>query len=433
MAGRPSIVSDYISVILRAIDKTQNDPAQLRGLVYDVARLSLGKHLLANYQQLGSAGLQRHLLDLETAIDQVEGLAQKQLEDFSKKSVDGPVKESTEALADSVAESNEQENDGRDRHIITVRDYFGDSIFENASSDQKSSSIVLRPASTEIYREVKAEVLEPLKVWEPAFGAGARRSRPDFWWGVQLLVAGLIGVAIYAVLLVRWDYFGAPRSSIAGQMQGAAASAIANAAVAPGGVRLSSAQPNFAPSSETLGFPPPRVYGVYAVNGGKLYELHPLPLKVPDPRVAISAIISNRSHVTIPDGKIEFVIFRRDLVAAAPTEVFVRVVARLTQEMKFSGNAPPTITKIEDQWAIRSKSYEFRVAPLGDNPEMVILHPADPQMSLPPGRYALVVAGRGYDFTVDGQITDTAQCLERTEVLGGAVYSECRALTTSAR
>jgi hypothetical protein len=177
-----------------------------------------------------------------------------------------------------------------------------------------------------------------------------------------------------------------------------------------------------------LGFPLPRSYGVYAVNDGKLYELDALPLKVPDPRVAISALISDPSHVTIPDGKLRFVLFRRDLVSAAPTEVFVRVVARLDQEMKFGGNAPPTITKIEGQWAIRSKSYEFRVAPVGDNPEMVMLNPADQDLSLSPGRYALVMAGRGYDFTVAGKISDTAQCLERTDVLGGAVYSECRKL-----
>jgi hypothetical protein len=151
-------------------------------------------------------------------------------------------------------------------------------------------------------------------------------------------------------------------------------------------------------------------------------------MKVPDPRVAISAMISDPSRVTVPDGKLEFVIFRRDLVSAAPTEVFVRVVARLDQEMKFSGNAPPTIAKIEGQWAIRSKSYEFRVAPLGDNPEMVLLQPADQNLSLTPGRYVLVLAGRGYDFSIAGKLTDTDQCLERTDVLGGAVYSQCRSL-----
>ena len=77
MTGRPTITSDYLSVILRAIEKAESDPAQLRNLVYDLARLSLGKHVLTNYRQLGSEGLQRQVHNLEAAINQAESLAQK--------------------------------------------------------------------------------------------------------------------------------------------------------------------------------------------------------------------------------------------------------------------------------------------------------------------------------------------------------------------
>jgi hypothetical protein len=59
---------------------------------------------------------------------------------------------------------------------------------------------------------------------------------------------------------------------------------------------------------------------------------------------------------------------------------------------------------------------------------MVLLQPADQNLSLTPGRYVLVLAGRGYDFTIAGKVTDTDQCLERSDVLGGAVYSQCRTL-----
>lgn len=310
---------------------------------------------------------------------------------------------------------------------MTVRDAFEDAIFQETSPpEQTTNAVVIRPAATEIYREVKPEFLEPIKVWEPVFGQGLRRAKADFPWRMQLVCAGLIGVAIYGVALL-WNNFGPPRSSMAEQVQAAAASAPIASSV-QSGLKVSSAQSNLAALTQSLGFTPPRVYGVYAVNNGKLYELDALSMKVPDPRVAISAMISDPSKVTVPDGKLEFVIFRRDLVSAAPTEVFVRVVARLDQEMKFSGNAPPTISKIDGQWAIRSKSYEFRVAPLGDNPEMVLLQPADQQLSLTPGRYVLVLAGRGYDFSIAGKLTDTDQCLERTDVLGGAVYSQCRSL-----
>jgi hypothetical protein len=94
--------------------------------------------------------------------------------------------------------------------------------------------------------------------------------------------------------------------------------------------------------------------------------------------------------------------------------------------MKFNGAGPPMTAEIDGEWAIRSKSYLFRVAPVDVSPEMIVLRPANSQQSLSPGRYALVIAGKGYDFTIEGQVTDAAQCLERSNVIGGMVYSECR-------
>jgi hypothetical protein len=236
---------------------------------------------------------------------------------------------------------------------------------------------------------------------------------------VQLAIAVVIGIAIFAATLI-----GLEPTLIGLEHGGSLGGQVQNASAAPTPSTVS-AKPN---GAEALGFPLPRVYGVYAASEGKLYELDPLPLKVPDPRVAVSAMISSPSQVTVPNGKLQFVIFRRDLVSSAPTEVFVRVVARVARETKFSGAGPPTTAEIGGEWAIRSKTYVFRVAPVGDNPEMILLHAADSQPSLSPGRYALVLAGRGYDFTIEGQVTDLAQCLERTDVVGGSVYSECRAL-----
>jgi hypothetical protein len=45
---------------------------------------------------------------------------------------------------------------------------------------------------------------------------------------------------------------------------------------------------------------------------------------------------------------------------------------------------------------------------------------------LPSGRYVLVLATQGYDFTVAGKMTDLAQCLERTDAANGAFYSQCQ-------
>jgi hypothetical protein len=75
---------------------------------------------------------------------------------------------------------------------------------------------------------------------------------------------------------------------------------------------------------------------------------------------------------------------------------------------------------------VRSNSYELRVSPVANNPEMIVLRPQNQDFSLPAGRYALVLKGQGYDFSVAGPVTDPAQCLERTDAVGGMVYSECR-------
>ena len=409
MAGRPSITSDYISVILRAIEKAENDPVHLRTLIYDLSRLSLGKHLLNNYRLLGSEGLQRHVQDLEAAINQVEDLSQKQLGDGDKI-----------PLLEPAARSSSQT-------AITVRDSFSDTIFDDSWLD--NAPVVLRQGSDDVIRDTRGvtQILRPSEIWEPrARGPQSDRTRPDLWWWVQLASAALIGVCIYAVMLLRSDLFFA---GVKNYSQTAPMSqSVAVASIAPNGSGLSTPGAVHSSAERALGFPLPSVYGVYAVSAGKLYELDQLAMRVPDPRVRISAMISEPSHVTVSDGKINFIIYRRDLAASAPLEVFVRVVAQVKQEMKFSSGGPPRVSNINGQWAVRSKSYEYRVAPVEDIPEMVVLRPGDPQLTLSPGRYALVLGGQGYDFTVSGKLTDVTQCLERTDVVGGDVYSECRTL-----
>jgi hypothetical protein len=49
----------------------------------------------------------------------------------------------------------------------------------------------------------------------------------------------------------------------------------------------------------------------------------------------------------------------------------------------------------------------------------------DAETALAPGRYALVLKGQAYDFSVAGQITDPKQCLERMAATNGQFYSEC--------
>jgi hypothetical protein len=66
------------------------------------------------------------------------------------------------------------------------------------------------------------------------------------------------------------------------------------------------------------------------------------------------------------------------------------------------------------------------VAPVPDNPEMILIRPEHAEFIFPAGRYALVLKNVAYDFTLDGPIVDAAHCLERTDALNSPIYTECR-------
>jgi hypothetical protein len=56
----------------------------------------------------------------------------------------------------------------------------------------------------------------------------------------------------------------------------------------------------------------------------------------------------------------------------------------------------------------------------------VLLRPGNADFVFSPGRYALVLKGQAYDFTIDGPITEPAQCLERIEAANGSFYHACQ-------
>ncbi len=184
----------------------------------------------------------------------------------------------------------------------------------------------------------------------------------------------------------------------------------------------SAAQESAGPSS---GLPLPTTYGVYAISNGQLSELQPLPIKAPDPRIMLSAEITKPSATTLPDGNVVFVVFRRELVNSAPQKVSVRVVARVSRSMSFEAGKPTT-ADVQDSWRIRSNSFDYTVSPLNESREMIAIRPEMPELVLAAGRYALIFEGLAYDFTVDGPVTDRAQCLESVAAVNGPIYSECR-------
>jgi hypothetical protein len=143
-------------------------------------------------------------------------------------------------------------------------------------------------------------------------------------------------------------------------------------------------------------------------------------------RVAISPAISTPSRTHLPAGKLEFILFRRDLANTAPDRVAVRVIAQVRSALTFDPSGKPSTANLPDTWVVRGSGYQMRVAPVPENPEMITIRPDPPDFVFPAGRYALVLKGAAYDFTVDGPATDAAHCLERTDTLPAPIYNECR-------
>ncbi|WP_407117211.1 hypothetical protein [Bradyrhizobium sp. LMG 9283] len=170
--------------------------------------------------------------------------------------------------------------------------------------------------------------------------------------------------------------------------------------------------------------PLPMTFGVYALSEGQLHELKPVPGKIPDRRVAISAAINTPSATTLMGGDVKFIVFRPDGgVDASGTEV--RVVAKVSRAMGVDATGKAAMVSAGDSWVIRSMSYPYKVGPVEDQSRMLLLQPEQDDFTLAPGRYVVVVKGMGYDFTVAGTVTDPNQCVERINAANGAFYSPC--------
>ena len=185
-------------------------------------------------------------------------------------------------------------------------------------------------------------------------------------------------------------------------------------------------------ADHSLAFEMPETYGVYAISDGHLTPLEPLPVRIPDARVAISSPISKPAPAPLASGNLQFAVFHRELATNVPEGASVRIVAKVMQATTFI-NGKPKAAAVDETWAVRGGSIDFRIAPVAANKEMVLIRPADPAFTLSPGRYVLVFRNQAYDFSVAGAITDTAQCLERSDLQDRSVYSECRELPDAAK
>lgn len=399
---------EYYSVLARTISGASQDPARLREMVYSLARIALRNQLERRFE----IELQKQTSALEDAI--------KRIETDSAKAKALPNLVSQALLSQSEAEAESDTG-------LTALQRSDQSDASECGDDSTPAVAVVYPKHAEY--ELLPPIVQPspypdrlLFKGRTADRKSSARRRSKFWWRFEIAAAALVGVAIYAVGGMHGEFYNLTDN------QG-------NSGKLVGAKSTSKADETTTKTIEGLGAPSkidgvamPTSYGVYAIDQGKLASLQALPIKVPDARISISALISAPSLTTLPDGYVSFIVFRRDLLHNAPDQGSIRLIARVMHTLTFKAGQPATTVDVKGEWAVRSKSYGMSVAPVPGNPEMIVMRPSQPQFSLPAGRYALVVNHDGYDFTVAGRISDLAQCLEETEAVGQSVYSECRKL-----
>jgi hypothetical protein len=361
---------EFALMLSRVIDSVEKNPEFLRATVYELARHKLKEEFAS--ESFGD--LRKLSKSLEVAIAGVEA--------FNRKEGGGTT---------SLLGANPAQGKG----LISA-----DPTIPHVASALESASPVL-----------EAHV----------FGSGgaATRKRPSRSMTVASFASALaialavISTVVSLTILRNKGYIGTNQ---------AAPTLPTASTAAPTEVASATTDPKPAAQPPTV----PTAFGIYAVSDGKLYELDVLPGRAPDPRVAISSIITTPSRTTLPDGRVAFVIYRRDSVSNAADRAEVRLVARIEREASFDKNGKQVVTDVDENWVMRNISIPHRTAPKKDNPEMYEVKSENPDVPLAPGRYALVLKGFAYDFSVAGTITDPRQCLERLVAANGRFYSECK-------
>ncbi|WP_441237252.1 hypothetical protein [Bradyrhizobium sp. 930_D9_N1_4] len=260
----------------------------------------------------------------------------------------------------------------------------------------------------------------------PPSGLGTSRSKLPTNSGPLLPVikrtaAILLAVGVVILIVSQRDNIAALRRQISSQ-----APEIAQVAPRPE-TTITVAKPEMVPPVPP---PPTRVlptdYGIYALIDDKsLAELNATGVMAPDMRIAISAAFKKPDRPRLSNGRVKFIVFRRDVAKAIPERVEVRVVAKIAREYSTDA-AGKTPNGGDDFGVVRNIAYPFRASPIPGTPEMYELHAGDSELDLPPGYYILSMGTQAYYFQVDGEITDPRHCLERVVSTSGTFYAPCK-------
>lgn len=359
---------EFALMLSRMIDSVRKDPEYLRATIYELARHKLKDQ----FKSQSFADVRKLSKSLEIAIQGVEA--------FHKK------KEGTGAAL-PVPEATQE----RSRIL--------------AHAPRHDVGPVVQPVSSEV--EVAAPANSPAGKRHPGIKAAWR-----FAEVCAIALAVVFAAAAFDLLEKKANIIIDRPASILSQ---------AVKPVSPQSASTETAPQLVAPSPAL-----PLSYGVYAVSDVKLYELDLLPGRAPDMRVAISSLITTNSRTTLPNGYLKFIVYRRDSATNAADRAEVRLIARIAREASFDKDGKQVVSRIDDNWVIRNISIPYRTAPKKDNPDMYEVQSENPDTPLAPGRYALILKGYAYDFSVAGPVTDPRQCLERLVATNGRFYSECK-------
>ena len=310
-------------------------------------------------------------------------------------------------------------------------------VLDSQVADQVSNQVAILPPSrsrplpvADVFPRQHHRVIAPLSPpGVVVYPIDDQPKRQHIGWRVLALLGDAARLAIVAIAAVA-IFFLISKSQNGTERQPSQASqgTIPAAELA---ARWPTAAPTAAPSAtsepakETSPYPRPTTFGVYAIHNGGLIELKPVPTTPVDPRLKNIFQTNQPATVRIADGRINFLLYRRDFIVSAPEKVSVKIVAPVARTMKFDGTAQLVAVSQIETWLIRSNGYEFQVLPVPDNREMILVQPESAQFSLPPGRYALMVGGQPYDFVIDGAVTDPAHCVESAQTARGPVFYDC--------
>jgi hypothetical protein len=419
-------MTDYYSLLQRKINAIRADPNQSRRVVYDLARYALKNKAFAHDPTLTTAQIAEQLRALEAAIARLEANAQNghaktnggrrvnTRRDEEVPASDPAPSSPSEADFDVVRQPPRRASHRRDLVVLPPNQpsrYGRDADFPDAYHPPAANSqLTLTPETAALIHLLAQE-------------RNSTKRRAMFWFdGVfRLVVIALIalgGYAIWSGKLSELAGITPPPSRFA---EVPAAESIL-APTVPFVPTAKSPASSFLPEMNL-----PKVYGVYAVYNDRLITLEKVPTEAVDPRKPNLRQITTPSRSVFPDGRVSFTVYQRDLANSAPITVPIRFASTIASTMKFGpGGTLVTVKPEVETWLIHTAGFDFRVLPVQENQEMILIRPDDPDSVLPPGRYVLMLNEQPYDFSVAGNVTDPRACVEGTVTNRGPVFYECR-------